>query len=261
MSKRKTISKRTRFEVFKRDSFKCQYCGNAAPDVVLVIDHIEPVSGGGTNDLINLITACDGCNSGKSDVLLSDDAAVRKQRDQLEALQDRQEQLALLVQWKRSLIGLDAEALGQAALFWSELVPGWNLNDRGRAELGKAIKKHGLAAVLNAMRESTNQYVSFDADGKPTQDSVNKSWEYVQRIARFRESTKDKPYMREVMYIRAICRNTFHYCDLQEAKSLLEQAYLLGYDFEILKQLAQQSRNWTGWKRDMLALLSEAGQP
>ena len=31
-TKRKTISKKTRFEVFKRDSFKCQYCGASAPE-------------------------------------------------------------------------------------------------------------------------------------------------------------------------------------------------------------------------------------
>jgi len=35
------ISKRDRFEVFKRDKFTCQYCGKAAPDVVLHIDHIH----------------------------------------------------------------------------------------------------------------------------------------------------------------------------------------------------------------------------
>ena len=51
MGDRKDISKKTRFEIFKRDSFTCQYCGRKAPDVLLVIDHIEPVSKGGTNDL------------------------------------------------------------------------------------------------------------------------------------------------------------------------------------------------------------------
>lgn len=35
MSKRKSISKKLRFEVFKRDGFTCQYCGRMAPDVVL----------------------------------------------------------------------------------------------------------------------------------------------------------------------------------------------------------------------------------
>lgn len=42
MSKRKGLSPKVRFEVFKRDSFKCQYCGRSAPDVMLRADHIEP---------------------------------------------------------------------------------------------------------------------------------------------------------------------------------------------------------------------------
>jgi 5-methylcytosine-specific restriction endonuclease McrA len=40
---RKTISKKTRFEVFKRDKFTCQFCGNEAPNVILEIDHLKPV--------------------------------------------------------------------------------------------------------------------------------------------------------------------------------------------------------------------------
>jgi len=45
--KRKAIPKKTRFEVFKRDSFTCQHCGRKAPDVVLQVDHLKPVSKGG----------------------------------------------------------------------------------------------------------------------------------------------------------------------------------------------------------------------
>ncbi|MFX5785200.1 HNH endonuclease, partial [Acinetobacter baumannii] len=47
MATRKNISTKTRFEVFKRDSFKCQYCGRCAPEVILHVDHIHPVSKGG----------------------------------------------------------------------------------------------------------------------------------------------------------------------------------------------------------------------
>lgn len=68
---RKALSKKTRFDVFKRDCFICQYCGSTPPSVVLQIDHINPVSNGGTNDIDNLITACFECNNGKSDGLLS----------------------------------------------------------------------------------------------------------------------------------------------------------------------------------------------
>jgi len=61
------LSKRTRFEVFRRDGFACQYCGRTPPDVVLHVDHIQPVAAGGGNDETNLVTACADCNLGKAD--------------------------------------------------------------------------------------------------------------------------------------------------------------------------------------------------
>lgn len=68
MAKRRGLSKRTRFEVFKRDCFTCQYCGRRPPQVLLEVDHVIPVSKGGGNGEENLVTACADCNSGKSDV-------------------------------------------------------------------------------------------------------------------------------------------------------------------------------------------------
>ena len=44
MTKRRGLSLKKRFEFFKRDKFTCQYCGKNAPDVILQVDHIEPVS-------------------------------------------------------------------------------------------------------------------------------------------------------------------------------------------------------------------------
>ena len=70
MTKRKAISKGLRFDIFKRDGFTCQYCGSHPPDAVLEIDHIMPVSKGGDNDAMNLVSACGGCNRGKSAKLL-----------------------------------------------------------------------------------------------------------------------------------------------------------------------------------------------
>lgn len=69
--KRKNISNKTRFEIFKRDNFICQYCGSHPPQSILHIDHIHPIKHGGDNSQDNLITACNVCNSGKSAELLS----------------------------------------------------------------------------------------------------------------------------------------------------------------------------------------------
>lgn len=71
MNKRESISKKLRFEVFKRDSFICQYCGKHPPEVVLEIDHIRPVFDGGGSEIDNLLVACFDCNRGKGKELLS----------------------------------------------------------------------------------------------------------------------------------------------------------------------------------------------
>ena len=123
MGDRKDISKKTRFEIFKRDSFTCQYCGRKAPDVLLVIDHIEPVSKGGTNDILNLITSCQECNAGKSDRRLADTAVVDRQRQQLETLQEGKEQIEMMFQWPKSLLELSQQKKTTLALYRSEKRP------------------------------------------------------------------------------------------------------------------------------------------
>lgn len=56
-----------RFDVFKRDGFRCRYCGRSVDDgVILHADHVIPQSKGGPTTLENLVTACFECNIGKS---------------------------------------------------------------------------------------------------------------------------------------------------------------------------------------------------
>lgn len=60
------VSKRLRYEILRRDSHTCRYCGASAPDVQLRVDHVTPVALGGTGTPDNLVTSCEPCNSGKS---------------------------------------------------------------------------------------------------------------------------------------------------------------------------------------------------
>ena len=45
--KRVALSPRIRFEVIKRDGFRCRYCGATALTSRLVVDHVIPVAKGG----------------------------------------------------------------------------------------------------------------------------------------------------------------------------------------------------------------------
>ena len=62
---RPAISRRLRFEVLRRDRHTCRYCGATAPGVRLHVDHVIPVSLGGSDDPSNLVAACADCNGGK----------------------------------------------------------------------------------------------------------------------------------------------------------------------------------------------------
>jgi hypothetical protein len=70
MTKKQSVRKGLRFEVFRRDGFTCQYCGRQPPEVVLHVDHIRPVAEGGTDEEMNLVTSCQDCNLGKGKALL-----------------------------------------------------------------------------------------------------------------------------------------------------------------------------------------------
>ena len=57
------ISKRTRFEVLRRDNYTCRYCRSA--ENALTVDHVTPLALGGTDEPTNLVACCTDCNSGK----------------------------------------------------------------------------------------------------------------------------------------------------------------------------------------------------
>lgn len=77
------ITKRLRFEILRRDNHTCRYCGENAPTVKLVIDHVVPEALGGETKPENLVTACEPCNSGKSSVAPGSSLVADVNNDQL----------------------------------------------------------------------------------------------------------------------------------------------------------------------------------
>lgn len=59
----------TRYNVFLRDRFACQYCGEVRDAANLTFDHVRPRSKGGATCWSNVVTACRPCNSAKGDRL------------------------------------------------------------------------------------------------------------------------------------------------------------------------------------------------
>lgn len=159
-NKRKSISKKLRFEVFKRDKFTCQYCGRKAPDVVLQVDHIKPVSKGGKNALMNLVTACADCNSGKSDRTLDDNSVVVRQQKQAELMAQRREQIEMIRDWHIELTEQREFEIQSVDDLYCKLTNGkYCISDSYKNKtIADLIRKYGLTLVLDALTDGTNSY-------------------------------------------------------------------------------------------------------
>lgn len=243
ITKRKTIAKKTRFEVFKRDGFKCVYCGACAPEAVLVVDHIDPVANGGANEIVNYATACQPCNAGKSDRKLDDNSVLQKQRRQLDELNIRREQLEMMLAWRNALKGeKDAEAEFVADA-WLTAAPGWSLNDKGQKEAKSLIKKHGLSAVLDAIEVAGESYIKRDASDDVTSESASVAWKKVGGILAL-QALPDAH--RRLYYVQGILRNRLSYVS-PYAVRLMQEALKAGVDVEDMVAEAKVARNWTGF--------------
>ena len=113
------VAKRVRFEVFKRDDFRCQYCGRQTPSVILQIDHIVPRSQGGADEINNLVTSCTDCNLGKSNIPLWKKRGIDDRVKEIELLRERQEQIEWYEQVKRQLKAEEDASLDQLNQLWS----------------------------------------------------------------------------------------------------------------------------------------------
>ena len=160
--KRKSISQKIRFEIFKRDKFTCQYCGEEAPKVILNIDHINPVKNGGDNNITNLITSCFDCNSGKRARLLNDDHIIKKQKKSLDELQERRNQIEMMHDWKQGNSNLDDLEVSKIENY---IKSSWNfeLTQDGKIAMKGHIKKNGASYVYKAIDLTCSQY--FDKHG------------------------------------------------------------------------------------------------
>jgi hypothetical protein len=220
--------------------------------VLLQIDHIHPVAKGGTNDLTNLITACGPCNAGKRDKTLDDRSVVAKQRSQLEELQERREQLEMMMMWKQGLRDINQSALNLACSYWQDLAPGFTVNDNGKRKLQSWIRTFSMEEVLHAIDVAAEQYLRFREDHTVTQESWEEGFSKIPGICRVERECKENPDIKDLYYIRGIARkNCSNYFDNSEALELLKIARSWDVSLTELRQIAIRCTNWTRFRNEL----------
>lgn len=163
-----SLSKRTRFEVFKRDLFTCCYCGRRPPDTILQVDHVIARASGGTDDAENLATSCVDCNQGKSDKSLGSISPAVDEFARLEAMQEMAER-ALLVKQHGAVI----QAKRQAEIEAVDLVLRWWTDIGGT---GESFQNRSVVVFLSKLTLD-EIYESIEATGR--------KWDQVDRMKTF----------------------------------------------------------------------------
>lgn len=137
-----SISKKLRFEIFKRDGFQCAYCGKSPPEVTLEIDHIEPRSKGGQDDIDNYITSCFDCNRGKSNIRLT--SIVPKIAEKFELLKEKEDQLKEYRKFIQKIEKRVNQDIKEISAIYSEKYKGWDFSDQFKKVSIKRFLKHLL---------------------------------------------------------------------------------------------------------------------
>ena len=237
MAKRKAISKKLRFEVFKRDKFTCQYCGESAPDVILEVDHIKPVAKGGTNDIMNLITSCRDCNRGKSDKEISDDSVIKKQQKQIEELAERREQLEMMLKWRDSMHDLKEVCIDKVCEVFQDNT-NYEVSKDGRRKIKKWLDEFSLDEVLDAVEIAIDRY--FEGD-KYTLGLACSKVAGICHNRRIQETDMHSYYMNYTVKVMRI--NGWQY-NKEIIRDLIYSDINSDEDFELLKKCIRSARSW-----------------
>ena len=263
---RKNLSKKIRLEVFKRDMFKCQYCGKSPikdQDVVLEVDHIVPVAEGGSNEMINLVTSCWDCNRGKGPRKLDDRQVIVTQHEEIEKLQIENEQFDLLIQYKKELMNLENKKLEIIRLTMDDKLSVLNrtIGDSYlNTKMKKLVRKYGVPKMIEVIEESYNNSIGkydriTDEDG-----IINKFLSLIENYFSYKDTD---PVKQKISYIFGIARNTFHYINqkqfyimtnelIKQSKTIYgdDQEGFMNYLIEMENLLKNGTiKNWTELKQ------------
>lgn len=177
---RKPLSKKMRFNIFKRDHFKCQYCGSTPPSVVLEIDHINPVSNGGNNDSANLITACFDCNRGKSNGLLNSipESVVEKS----ELIEEKLEQVKAYERLIRSKKKYEEKQINEVESTFNMYFEGYSFNKKFRESVRLFVQKLPIDSVTNAMQVACYKFPGVNDIERTTRYFCGICWREIRQL-------------------------------------------------------------------------------
>ena len=164
----------------------------------------------------------------------------------MDELQERREQLELMMQWREGLRDLDEVAVERLTQYWEKHAPGWSVNDGGKRSMKKWLHTYSVAEVCVAMDTAATQYLKFDEDKTVTEDSWDVAFHKIPGICRVRRASVSDPDLKQLFYIRGILRSRIPgYFDEPKALQYLKNARSWEVPLDRLTEIALAVKNWS----------------
>ncbi|NLJ38093.1 MAG: HNH endonuclease [Candidatus Atribacteria bacterium] len=218
------MNKKTRFEVFKRDNFKCQYCGRTPPEVILEIDHIIPKSKGGADDIENLITSCRDCNRGKGKNFITNIQKREIIKENLKNLKEKEEQLKEYYKLQRRQERKIQKNIQTIKDYWHLIDGKTEISEYGEKSIRTFLKSFSVKEIQEAINISSK-----------IEDS-NQRFLYMCGVLHNKEREKKYPGLSEIIsYWRKLPKGSGYY-RLNSLEEAIER-----YSIEEIKQAMNEA--------------------
>ena len=170
-----------------------------------------------------------------------------KQRKMLEDLEERRQQLQMMIQWREQLSNFDEEqALALAKIINEKLKPVY-VTEAGITTIGEWLNRFKLDELVKVVDEMIVP---------KTKDNSIDGAEFMAKIPRIAAANRKPEVERELLYIRGILRKRLSYIDERKTLMWLHSAVHAGYCTDELKHFATVVRSWTEFKNDIVEMIA-----
>ena len=236
--------KRIKFEVFEKDSFKCQFCGTGAPIVTLQLSRINDTQQSDNwLDTAFLSTSCKVCENKKT---ASDQNTQRNGFISIDELEERLQQLKMLINWRKGMLNIRKQQLANLVRYWENKVPGYSVDNDQKKYILTYITKYSCDEIRSAMDMAADKFFVQHPDGTIVNSSVLNAFGKVPEIC----STKSELINAHesdglLSILEQIKNNITGFFDPRRASQWLNYARSWEVQIEHLFQMASSIQSWT----------------
>lgn len=236
--------KRIKFEVFEKDSFKCQSCGRGAPIVTLQLTRIQETQHNDNwLDTAFLSTSCKDCEKKRSD---STDKSTRNGFISIDELEERLQQLKMLINWRKGMLNIRKQQLAHLVNYWEHKIPSFVISNDQKKYILTYITKYSCEEIRSAMDMAADKFFVQSTDGTISNSSILNAFGKVPEICLKKSEIADIHESDGLQNVHERIKNNISgFFDSRRAMQWLNYARSWEVPIEELFQMASSIGSWT----------------